>query len=268
VERAPQEEPFDEIVAMHQRELREEAIRLLGALGEEPEFPRDVAGVEALIQRVAIDPMGVTRFRVEPPGALPRFTAEYLTWISPTGDGALRLRKETYALEAFAATVGPDGTLRDFAHETGFGVPDSELTPQARADRGRVERRRREAEAEAAESRRRLDGEQRRFRTEHLRGVVAAPWQDPAGPVVAWVAFYDDSFIVAFFAPGEVDLDQVSLDVHDDLGNSYEVVGLGPSVRHRPLHKDLLEFGPAVADGASRLIFRSDSGSVDVEVVR
>jgi hypothetical protein len=268
VERAPLQEPFDEHFAFGFRRVYEAGLRLLGALGDAPEFPRDVPGVEALLERAFVGPMEVMRLGVEAPGALPRFTAEHVNWVRPNGDGSLRLRAEGYAFEAHSATLTPDGGFGDFAHGSGFGVPESELTPEARADRAEVERRGREAEVAEEESRRRVDEEQRRFRTEYLRGVRAAPWQDPAGLVVTWVAFYDVGFIAAREILGEVDDESAGLEVVDDLGNSYEIVGLGPSVRDRPRHKDLLEFGPAVADDASRLIFRSAWGSVDVEVTR
>jgi hypothetical protein len=250
------------------RSVYEAGVRLLGALGTAPEFPRDVAGVEALIERAVVEPMEVMRFGVELPGALPRYTGEHLNWVCPNGDGSLRVRFESYAMEAFAATLTPDGSLRDFTREAGFGVPDSALTRQARADREQVERRRREARVEAEESSRRVDEAQRRFRTEHLRGVTAAPFQDPAGPVIAWVAFYDTGFIVSRIEPAEIDDDRPLRAVGDDLGNSYEIVGSGQTQRHRPLHHDLLELGPAVTDGASRLVFRDAWGSVDVEVAR
>jgi hypothetical protein len=269
VERAPLEEPFDEMFAFGFRSVYEAGTRLLGALGTEQEFPRDVEGVEALIERAVVDPeTEVMRFRVEAPGALPRFTAEHFTWVCPTGDGSLRLRDESWAMEAYAATLTPDGRFGDFVHERGFGVPDSELTEQARADRDLVERRRREAEVEDRESSRRIAEGQRRFRTEYLRGVRAAPWQDPDGPVIAWVAYYDVGFIVALIRPSAREEDGPPLEVRDDLGNSYPVVGHGRTQVHRPLHHDLLEFGPAVADGATRLIFCGASGSVEVEVAR
>jgi hypothetical protein len=269
VERAPIDEPFDEMFAFGFRSVYDAGMRLLAALGTEPEFPRDIEGAEALIARAVVDPeMEVMRFQIETPGGLSRFTGEWVNWVSPTGDGSLHLRFETPFFKSHAATLDPDGRLRDFATEEGFGVPDSELTPQARADRDLVERRRREAEAEARESRLRIDTEQRRFRTEHLRGVVAAPWQDPAGAVIGWVAFYDVGFIAALIRPAADERDGPPLEVRDDLGNSYSVVGFGPTQRHRALDHDLVEFGPAVADGATRLIFRSDPNSVDVEVMR
>lgn len=267
MERAPLEEPFDENFAFGFGSVYEAGMRLLGALGTEPEFPRDVKGCEGLIEHAVVDPeMEVMRFRIEPPGALPRYSAEWVNWVRPTGDGSLRLRFESSAMEAFAATLDPDGSLRDFAHETGFGVPDSELTAQARADRELVERRVREAEREAEESRRSVDTEQRRFRAEYLRGVAAAPWQDPAARSIAWVAFYDVGFIACVLTPATLGEDGPPLEVTDDLGNVYELVGFAQLKRHGALRKDLLEFGPAVTDGARRLIFRGGAGSVDVEV--
>jgi hypothetical protein len=269
MERAPQEEPFDEVFAFGFGRLYEDGLRLLGALGTEPTFPTDLIGVERLIGRVAAaEPEERIALAAESPGTLPRYTGEHLLWVCPRGDGTLRLRGEEFGLGAVAATLAPDGRFTDFERQQGFGVADGDLTPQARADRDLVERRMREAEAAAAESRRRVEERQGRFRTAGLRGVSAAPWQDPTGPVVAWVAFYEPGFIVSCLVPDALGEIMVSLDVVDDLGNSYEDVTGGGGSSPEPFHQIGREFVPAVAAGASRLIVRSDWGSVDVEVAR
>ncbi|MFT3863043.1 MAG: hypothetical protein QM729_02140 [Solirubrobacterales bacterium] len=271
MERAPQEDPADEVFAFGYRRLYEDGLRLLGALGREPAFPADVAGLEALIDDVAEEEPGERiRIAAEPFGELPRYSGEHLLWVSPLGEGAVRLRAEEYGLAAVVATLAPDGSFRGFERQQGFGVVDGELTARARADREQVERRMREDEAAAAESRRRVEEDQGRFRTTGLRGVGAAPWQDPAGLVVAWVAFYEPGFIVSYLRPrtGEEASRFPALSVEDDLGNAYEMVGLGRSTEHLPLLHADLEFVPGVAADARRLIIRSDSGTVDVEVPR
>jgi hypothetical protein len=273
MERAPQEVPFDERSAFGFRRLYEEGLKLLGALGDAPTFPLDLGGVEELVAAVIeaepqIWPEKRIRFAAEPPGELPRYTGEHLLWVSPLGDGTLRLRAEEYGLSAAAATLAPDGRLSGFEREQGFGVPDAELTAQAREDRDLVERRRREAEAETAESTRRVEEEQGRFRTAGLRGVAAAPWQDPAGMVVTWVAFYEPGFIVNHVMPHEAGDGWAALAIVDDLGNAYKRVdGRSPEPGRR-LIRGASEFAPGVPAEASRLIIRSDWGSVDVEVAR
>jgi hypothetical protein len=126
----------------------------------------------------------------------------------------------------------------------------------------------REAEAASAESQRRSEEQRGRFRTTGLRGVSAAPWQDPAGVVIAWVAFYESGFIVSHLLPRGAGDGQEwpGLTVVDDLGNPYEEVGIGRTTAHLPLNRVSFEFTPGVAAGASRLIFHGDSGPVDVEV--
>src|ERR1700749_2802791 len=175
MERAPQEEPYDETFAFGFRRLYDDGLRLLCALGGVAAFPTTLAGVERLTGRVAADePEERIRLAAESPGTLPRFTGEHLVWVCPQGDGTLRLRGEEYGLGAVAATLAPDGRFSAFERQQGFGVADGELTEQARADRDLVERRMREAEAAAAESTRRREEEQGRFRTAGLRGVSAA----------------------------------------------------------------------------------------------
>jgi hypothetical protein len=267
MERAPEEDPADEVFAFGYRRLYEDGLRLLGALGKAAAFPTDVAGVEALIGDVAeSEPEERIRLAAEAPGELPRYSGEHLVWVSPLGDGTLHLRGEEYGLGAVAATLAPEGSFSNFERQQGFGVPDPELTAQARSDRDLVERRRREAEAASAESQRRSEEQRGRFRTTGLRGVSAAPWQDPAGVVIAWVAFYEAGFIVSGLVPGSLGERWVDLRVEDDLGNPYEEVGIGRTTAHLPLNRVSFEFTPGVAAGASRLIFHGDSGPVDVEV--
>jgi hypothetical protein len=273
MERAPREVPFDEFSAFGFRRLYEDGLRLLGALGDAAAFPLDLDGVEELVATVTeaepqIWPERWVRFAAEPPGELPRYTGERLIWVCPLCDGTLRLRTEEYWLSAAAATLSPDGRLSAFERLRGFGVPDAELTAQARDDRDLVERRRREAEAEAAESSRRVEEEQGRFRTAGLRGVAAAPWQEPAGVVVTWIAFYDPGFIVNHVMPGEAGDGLASLAIVDDLGNAYEEVGGRSPEPGRRLVRGSSEFVPGVPAEASRLIIRGDWGSVDVEVPR
>jgi hypothetical protein len=267
MERAPQEEPFDETFAFGFRRLYEDGLRLLGALGTAPAFPADLVGVERLIGRVAAaEPEERIRLAAESPGTLPRYTGEHLVWVCPRGDGTLRLRGEEYGLGAVAATLAPDGRFSDFERQQGFGVADGDLTEQARADRDLVERRMREAEAAAAESTRRVEEQQGRFRSTGLRGVVAAPWQDPGGLVITWVAFYEPGFIVSYLLADGPDDRWADLSVVDDLGNSYEGVGADRTTSHLAIVHGHREFVPGVAAGASRLIVRSPWGAVDVEV--
>jgi hypothetical protein len=263
VERAPREDPIEESFG----HLMREALRLLAALGDAPAFPTDIEGVERLLAAVVPrDPDLPSRFAVESGGALPRYSGQGLVWVCPLGDGSLRLRSEDYALQASAVTLAPDGRFSDFERQRGFGVPEAELTEQAHADRERVERRAREAEEEYVAGQRRRERERGRFRVDGLRGVSAAPWQDPAGLVIAWVAFYEPGFIVSHLLAREIGGWHPPLRIVDDLGNEYDEVGVGRTAINKPLYRAAREFGPGVAAGARRLIVRSDWGVVDVEV--
>jgi hypothetical protein len=263
--------PFDEPSAFGFRRLYEDGLRLLGALGDAPAFPLDLDGVEELIAAVTeaepqVWPEKRVRFVAEPSGELPRYTGEHLLWVSPLGDGTLRLRAEEYWLSATAATLAPDGRLSGFERRQGFGVPEAELTEQARGDRELVQRRAREAEEGYEAGQRRREREGARFRIDGLRGVSAAPWQDPAGLVIAWVAFYGPGFIVSHLLPREIGEWHPPLRIVDALGNEYDEVGSGRTAINNPLYRAGREFGPGVATGARRLIVHSDWGVVDVEV--
>jgi hypothetical protein len=282
-ERAPLREPYDDWADLRVGRLYEGALRLLAALGEEPAFPGHVEGAERLIDEVAEGKLGeVMDFAIEDPGGLPRFSGEHLFWVRPRSDGRIRLRAETFGWSATSVVVSPDGRLTDFVAEEGFGVPDSQLTEQALADRETVERLRREAEADDVSSKQRREEDQRRFRTQHLCGVSAAPWQDPEGLVITWLAFYETGIILSHLLPrsaeprseGEEDRPGEALwlaarpeiQVTDDLGNRYEELGAGHEDVSWPLLRATREFGPAVARGASRVVVRSEWGSVDIEV--
>jgi hypothetical protein len=279
----PEDQAFDEWSAMRARRVYEAGIRLLAALGEEEEFPRDVAGVERLVGDTAEGRFGeVMSFAVESPDGLPRYSGEYKVWVSPGGDGSIRLRAEDFGLSATTGVLSPDGTFSDISQQRGFGVPDNQLTPQALADRETVERRRRERGAADAESAVRVEKEQRRFRVEYLRGVSAAPWQDPDGLVVVWVAFYETGLVLVHLRPHPSeeahDPDEEwpgerlhaaampAMTVVDDLGNEYEEVGSPRVDLTRPLLRAQRSFTPAVPEDARRLLVRSDWGTVDVEV--
>jgi hypothetical protein len=190
--------------SIHRRELLEMALRPLGALGAAPEFPQDQAGIEALIGRLAEGrPSEPKRFAYEDPGELPRYDGEWTTWLSPAGDGALRIRQEhPWELGSETVVLHPDGRIGEFESIDGFGVPDSELTDQARADREAHGRREREAAEQEPEHERRIEEQQMRFRTGNLiRAVAAPPGQDPTGPVVAYVALYETGVMVNYLVP-------------------------------------------------------------------
>lgn len=171
------------------------ALRPLGALGTAAEFPQGRAGIEALIERLAEGrPSEPRHFAHEDGEAAPRYDGEYTTWLSPAGDGALRVRREHFwDLSSVAVVLYPDGRVGTFEDVEGFGVPDSELTEQARADREAYEHRVRKREVSEPKHKEWLEESQARFRTRNLIGTFAAPReQDPSGPVVAYLALYED----------------------------------------------------------------------------
>lgn len=264
--------------------LCEASLRLLAALGSESEFPGDPAGIEDLLGRVATgrpsEPMG---FAVEIPGELPRYTGGHLVWLSPAGDGGLRLRYELGRLEAEAVTLQPDGRLGEFESIEGFGVPDAELTERAIADRQTVERLARDDAAREIEIEEELEEEQRRFRTEHLVGARAAPTQEGPGPVLSFVVLYETGVIVYYLVPrppdDELETDDPwadplgdamlpEIELADGLGTPYEFVASDEQAADAPLLRASQSFVPAVPADVERLTVRIESRSVDVPLGR
>lgn len=264
--------------------LAEASLRLLAALGPEPDFPGDVAGIEELVEHVAEGRPGETMtFAVEPAGKLPRYSGKYVVWVSPAAEGCLRLRHEDggRGLISEAVTLRPDGRLGEFETIEGFGVPEAELTDQARADRETVDRLTRKWQAEEIDTSRRIDEDQRRFRAEHLLGVVAGPSQDPAGPVVSFLALYDTGVIVYYLVPRPPDEDLETddpwaepleaammprIELSDGSGAAFEMADLQYLDANAPLLRASQSFVPAVSAAASSLVVRFASASVEIEL--
>jgi hypothetical protein len=279
---AAREDSFDDWPQHSRRHLCEASLRLLAALGSEPRFPDDLAGVEALVGRVATGRPGEAMdFAVEPAGELPRYTGEYMTWVSPADDGRLRLRHEFGTLRSEAVVLRPDGRLGEFEGIDGFGVPASALTEQARADSEAIERLTREREVEEVNYSKQIDDEQCRFRTEHLIGVRAAPPQEGTGPIVTFVVLYETGVIVNYLVPRPPDEDfetddpfaeplseamLPSIELSDGLGTAYEVVGIEERDADAPLLGASQSFAPAVPGGVARLSVGFETRNVEIEL--
>jgi hypothetical protein len=270
------------------RELLEMALRPLGALGTAAEFPQDRAGIEALIARLAQGrPSEPPRFAYEDGVALPRYDGKYTTWLSPAGDGALRVRREhPWELTSVAVVLRPDGRVGQFEEVDGFGVPDHELTEVALADREAFERRAREREEGEPDHDEWLEERQTRFRTESLIRTVAAPsGQHPDGPVVAYLSLYETGVQVNYLVPRPSDeiLDPEDpddpfaephmeamfpkLEIDDGLGTEFKVVDLDHVDSNSSPLRARLSFAPAVPEGAIalRIVFDSVTVRVDLE---
>lgn len=261
------------------------AAGLLGALGDNEEFPQDQPGIEALIAGAPKGPDGEKLFATyEASDALPSYLGGFGTWVAPAGEGRLRLRLLTHDLDGLASRVwilGPDGGLSDPETIEGYGVPDSELPEEARAELQEIERRRHEAEARQPEFERRNEERRNRFRVNHLIGVVAGPAdQDRTGLVVSHVVLYDTGVIVNYLLPrpDEKDLDPDDpwaitetaeareLELDDGFGTEFQ--GSAGSVD--PNGKGPLrcrrEFSPAVPAAAARLWVVLGEDRVEIEL--
>jgi hypothetical protein len=273
---------FDMWSGVGRQALCEASLRLLAALGTESRFPDDVDGIEELIRRVAKGRPGeALDFAVEPAGELPRYTGKDLIWVSPEADDCLLLRHEYADLRSEAVVLRPDGRLGEFETTVGFGVPESELTDQARADRDTVERLARERAAEDVDIDRQIEADQRRFRTDHLRSVHAAPSQDGTGPIVTFIVLYDTGVIVHYLVarPPDDDLETDDpwaeplieamlprIELSDPLGTAYEVVDFNQREANAPLLRASQSFVPAVPAATERLSIGFESGTVDIEL--
>jgi hypothetical protein len=268
---------------LNRRHLCEAALRLLAALGAEERFPDDPGDIEELLGRVAEgrpgEPMA---FAVEPAGGLPRYSGEYLIWVSPAGEGCLRLRHEE-GLRSEAVTLRPDGQLGEFESIDGFGVPESELTPQAIADLEAVESRQRESAAAEVDHTREIEEEQQRFRTERLLGAAAAPPQDDDGPIVTYVALYETGLIVNYLVPRPPEEELESddpwaeplteamlprIDLSDPAGTEYKVVDWDQMDPNSPMLRSSQSFVPAVPTGTEQLTIAFEHRSVEISLKR
>jgi hypothetical protein len=274
--------------SVDRRELLEMALRPLGALGAAAEFPQDRAGIEALIARLAEGrPSEPRHFAFEDGESLPRYDGEYTSWLSPAGDGALRVRREhPWDLSSVAVVLHPDGRVGEFEDVEGFDVADSDLTDRAREDRAAYEVRRREREESEPDHEEWLEESQTRFRTGNLVRTVAAPaGQDPGGPVVAYLTLYETGLMVDYLMPrppAEVldpeDPDDPFAEPHmqamfpemkidDGLGTEFKVVDLDSVDMNSSPLRARLSYAPAVPAAATtlRVAFESTSVAIDLE---
>jgi hypothetical protein len=262
--------------------LCEAALRLLAALYDEPRFPDDEAGIVSLLSRVAQGRPGeAIEFAMEPTEGLPRYAGRDLIWIQPAPEGSLRLRHEWGDLRSMAVVLSPAGRLGEFQSIVGFGVAESELTEQARADLKGVGRLAQERRQEETEVHQKIDEDQRRFQTEHLRAVRAAPPQKAGGPVVSFVALYDTGIIVYYLVPRPADVDSECedpwaeplveamdpwIELIDGLGTSFEEVDWNHMDPNAPLTRASRSFIPAVPAEATRIHVQFASGGVEIDL--
>jgi hypothetical protein len=275
--------------SVDRRELLELVLRPLGALGTAEEFPQDRAGIEELIECLPEGrPSEPKHFAYEDGKELSRYDGEHTIWLSPAGDGALRVRRQSpWELGFLAVVVDPGGRVGDFEEIEGFGVPDSELTDQARADREAFERRVREQEEDRPRHRAWIEESQTRFRTENLIGAVAAPpGQHPDGPVVAYLALYGTGLIVNYLVPrppqevmspedpddpfAEPGMEAMfpGIEIDDGLGTGYKVAGIDSVDMNTSPMRARLSYTPAVPAAADtiRISFDSVTVAIDLEV--
>ena len=260
------------------------ALRPLGALGTTAEFPQDRAGIEGLIGRLAEGrPSEPKRFAYEGPDELPRYEGEWTTWLSPGGNGALRVRQEhPWELSSEAIVLHPDGRTGEFESIDDFGVPDSELTEQALADREAHGRREREAAEREPEQEGQLEEEQSRFRTGNLiRAVAAPPGQDPSGPVVAYVTLYETGVMVNYLVPRpsqeELEPDDPfaeplteamfpRLEIEDGLGTVFRAVDIDYVDANSSPLRARVSFAPAIPTAARSLRISFERTAVEIEL--
>jgi hypothetical protein len=274
--------------SLHRRELLEMALRPLGALGTAAEFPQDRSGVEKLIEHLPPGrPSEPQRFAFQAADQVPRYDGERTIWLVPAGDGALRVRRQLSREIGFVAVVvRPDGRVGEFEETDGFGVPDSELTDQARADREAFERRRREQEEEQPAVEERIEEGHTRFRTGNLiRTVAAPPGQHPDGPVVAYLALYETGLMVNYLVPrppqdvmrpedpddpfAEPGTEAMfpTIVIDDGLGTEYKVVDIDAVDMNSSPMRGRLSYAPAVPTSAEtiRVGFESVTVAIDLE---
>ncbi len=274
--------------SVDRRELLEMALWPLGALGPAAEFPQDRSGIEKLIEHLPPGrPSEPQRFAFQAAEELPRYDGEQTIWLVPAGEGALRVRRQIpWEIGFVAVVVRPDGRVGEFEETDGFGVPDSELTDQARADRKTFRRRRREQEEDQPAVEERIEEGQTRFRTGNLiRTVAAPPGQHPEGPVVAYLALYETGLMVNYLVPRppqdvmrpedpedpfvEPGMEAMfpAIEIDDGLGTEYMVVDIDAVDMNSSPMRGRLSYTPAVPSSAEtiRISFESVTVVIDLE---
>lgn len=260
------------------------AAGLVGALGEADEFPQDRAGIEALIAAIAVGPDGeeVWATYEDPDGPI-TYLGGSGNWVAPAGAGRVRLRQAIHLTEGLASNVwilGPDGSLSDPELIEGYGMPDDELPASVRAELEEIERRRQEQLARVPEMERRHRENRDRFRPENLRGVIAGPvGQDPAEPLISYVALYTAGTVVNYLSPRPrpEDLDpddpwaasetapkNVVLD--DGCGTEFRLDASSVDPNGEGMLRCRRKFAAAPAAGASTLAIELESTRVEIEL--
>ena len=160
-------------------------------------------------------------------------------------------------------------------------MPDAELTEAARAELADFAERKRRVRATA--SRRNggaTEARRTRFRVEHLREVIAGPpGQDPAGPVVTYVAVYDDGLLVDFLHAGAAraggasraepqrlptEPSRARSAIDDGQGTEFRVRRAAASTATRRSCAAGWQYGRAPAAEASRLRVAIDSTVIEI----
>lgn len=267
------------------RELLEQALRVVAALDGADAFPQDRDGLEELLGRLATGrPSEPREILYEDPEALPRYTGDLTTWVSPAGDGALRVRRASWGRELSSDVVvlHPDGRTDEFEVIEGFGVPATELTEQARADLAAHEARIREQEESRPAEEEELERRQTLFQTANLvRAVAGPPGRDPAGPMIAYVVLYSTGFTLDYFVP-RPDRTEASPDdpwaeplfqamfprveIDDGLGTTYEVADLDHVDANSTPLRARLAFTPPIPDAAMFLRVVIDGTAIGLDL--
>jgi hypothetical protein len=266
---------------MTRADLLGQVLRVVAALDGADAFPQDREGLEGLIGRLAEGRPSEPRPVVfEEPDALPRYDGMMTTWISAGGNGCLRARAASGELNSEVAVIAADGRVLGFETIEGFGVPEAELTDQARTERDAFERERREAEEQEPEYQRKIEADQLRFRTANLIRAIAAPsGLSPRGPMVSHVVLYETGLTVDYLAPRPSAAERQTddpwadpagdamfpgLEIDDGLGTEYEVVDLDSVDATTSPMRARLSYEPAVPTTARSL--RITLGSATVEI--
>jgi hypothetical protein len=249
VQRAIGDKPFDEIAEAQKSYLRECALLLLGALTANGAFPADLEDIAALIERTAEPEPGIRRrrFAVESPDDSTGPSGGHYVWVSPTDDGALRLRVKHGLSNSIAVVLHPDGELGEFAQIEAPPAPEPEGSHEAEVSL--------------------VPEDETRFSNEHLAGVRSAPSNELNGLSVTWIALYDKGVILHYLVPSPDEEGEGPIELSDNLGTNYAPIGIGDvDLGVPPLRS--LEFAPAVPAGASRLTVAVRGEEVEVPVAR
>ncbi|MGH2974372.1 MAG: hypothetical protein ACRDLL_05820 [Solirubrobacterales bacterium] len=265
-------------------QLRECAMLLVGAMSSDGVFPADLDGITSLIRRAVgnrQDHAGMPRYIAERSDESACVPDHEIIGISAAGGGALALRAvQKRGSISTSVVLHPTGRLDTFNDLSASDLSQTETVTDVKAH-SETEQRNRDLFDNQLEAHPILGGSDiERFDATHLRSVQMAPYQDPSGLVITWIALYDVGVLINYLTPRPMRIAKAGRDqdrqpesrvggsappvfeVRDDAHTTYSLVAYCEPDHTLQLVRGYLAFSPGVPRAASHLIVNDASRRV------